>query len=197
MTDHATTTDPVLRAPHTGEEIRAALASVHGKSVRFWNAFNTPAFLAPIGDAWSPAENVRHLTKTMRAVTIGLELPRLLLLFDVFRTMRASRSYDDVRMAYLERLSTGATAGPFTPKKRSAPADPEAERAQIMQYHVAAMESLCWRLARWPESALDRRTMPHPLLGALTVREMLLFVLYHNQHHVETVRKRLAARHGA
>ena len=193
MTDNATTTDPMLRAPHTGEEIRTAFASVHGKSVRFWNAFNTPAFLAPIGEAWSPADNVRHLTKTMRAVTLGLALPRLLLLFDVFRTMRASRSYDDVRTAYLERLSAGATAGPFTPKARPTPTDPEAERAQIMQYHAVAIESLCWRLARWPESALDRRTLPHPLLGALTVREMLLFVLYHNQHHVETVRKRLAA----
>ena len=193
MTDNAPTTDPVLRAPHTGQELRTALQSVHGKSVRFWNAFNTPAFLAPIGAAWSPAENVRHLTKTMRAVTLGLALPRLLLLFDVFHTMRASRSYNEVRTAYLARLSSGATAGPFTPAARPVPSDPEAERAQIMSYHAIAMEALCARLARWPEPALDRRSMPHPVLGALTVREMMLFVLYHNQHHVDTVRKRLAA----
>jgi hypothetical protein len=32
--------------------------------------------------------------------------------------------------------------------------------------------------------------MPHPLLGKLTVREMLLFTLYHNLHHVQNVARR-------
>jgi hypothetical protein len=35
--------------------------------------------------------------------------------------------------------------------------------------------------------------MPHPLIGALTVREMLLFCVFHERHHLKVVRGRLEA----
>jgi hypothetical protein len=45
-------------------------------------------------------------------------------------------------------------------------------------------------LQGWSEQALDRLRLPHPGLGLLTVREMLLFTLYHNAHHVFGVAQR-------
>jgi hypothetical protein len=45
-------------------------------------------------------------------------------------------------------------------------------------------------LGRWGERSLDRLRLPHPALGTLTVREMLLFTLYHNLHHVLVVARR-------
>jgi hypothetical protein len=36
----------------------------------------------------------------------------------------------------------------------------------------------------WSEDDLDNHRLPHPLLGKLTVREMLFFTLYHIQHHM-------------
>jgi hypothetical protein len=48
-------------------------------------------------------------------------------------------------------------------------------------------------LHRSSQSALDRWRLPHPLLGRLTVREMLFFTLCHNRHHLEGVRRKLAA----
>lgn len=194
MTTSATETllEQAQRSPHTGNEISGVLEVVHQRSVRFWNAFNTQAFLSPIGDAWSPSDNVRHLTKTMRAVTLGLRLPRVPLWLDAMRAPCASRSYDEMRVAYVDALTPGVTAGPFTPSTQAPPSDPDAERTRIMAFHAIAVDGLRSRLARWPESALDRRRLPHPLMGSITVREMMLFVLYHNQHHVETVRRRVA-----
>jgi hypothetical protein len=49
-----------------------------------------------------------------------------------------------------------------------------------------AQRSLGWR-----EADLDRYLLPHPLLGKLTLREMLHFTLYHNYHHVQSVATRL------
>ena len=38
--------------------------------------------------------------------------------------------------------------------------------------------------ASLPDTAdLDAVLLPHPLLGKLTVREMLFFTVYHVQHH--------------
>lgn len=43
----------------------------------------------------------------------------------------------------------------------------------------------------WRDADLDRYLLPHPLLGKLTLREMLFFTLYHNYHHVQSVAARL------
>jgi hypothetical protein len=39
---------------------------------------------------------------------------------------------------------------------------------------------------------MDRSAMKHPLIGLLSVREMLLFVIVHERHHLRNVQTRLA-----
>ena len=45
------------------------------------------------------------------------------------------------------------------------------------------------RLGNWSEKDLDKYKLPHPLLGKLTVREMLFFTIYHNEHHLKAMLK--------
>ena len=63
-------------SPYARDEIVAELERVHARGVSFWNALSTRVFFAPIGTAWSPADNVRHLTKSIAAVSAGLRVPR-------------------------------------------------------------------------------------------------------------------------
>lgn len=190
LMDNSASRDPVSS---TAVAIRSALTALHRESVAYWDALDTDTFLAPIGDAWSPADNVRHLTKSMRAITQGLRLPRVVLLVAFGRPSAPSRSYASVREIYWARLARGASAGRFAPRPEVAPMQTDTARAQIMARHAAAVTSLCDAIGRWPESALDALRLPHPLLGRLTVREMLLFTLYHNRHHLENVQRRLAS----
>jgi len=41
------------------------------------------------------------------------------------------------------------------------------------------------------EDDLDRVMLPHPLLGKLTLREMLFFTIYHVEHHLGILRQGL------
>jgi hypothetical protein len=41
---------------------------------------------------------------------------------------------------------------------------------------------------------MDYHVLPHPLLGPLSVREMLFFTVYHNTHHVLNVQRLRAGR---
>jgi hypothetical protein len=169
-------------------EIASALRALHDESVRYWSSFDTPGFFAPIGDAWSPADNVRHLTKTMRAIDRGLNAPRWILWLR-FGRGGVSRSYTEMKDVYLARLARGASAGRFAPGPAQQTSD--AERERIMKFHADAIAALTASVGRWPESALDARRLPHPLLGPITVREMLFFTLYHNRHHLEGVQRRV------
>ncbi len=53
-----------IQEPSAKEEIVRELHALHGQSRAFWDSFSTPEFFSPFGDAWSPADNVRHLLKS-------------------------------------------------------------------------------------------------------------------------------------
>lgn len=178
--------------PLSREAIAEELDTIHAESVRYWSTLSTATFLAPIGEAWSPRENVRHLTRSVRAVTRGLRLPRFVVRLSFGAARRASRSLEEMRGWYLGALTPGFRAAAFAPSRRHTGDDPEGERTRIMAQHAAAIRALREATLRWSERHLDRCRLPHPLLGPLTVREMLLFTLLHNRHHVAGVQRRLA-----
>jgi hypothetical protein len=181
----------ITDSPATRDALVAALDRVHRESIDYWQAYTTADFFAPMGAAWSPADHVRHLTKSMRAVTTGLRWPRLALRVAFGRPRRPSRSYSALRADYRAALARGGQAGKYAPSPLSAAGDsaPDA-RARIMASHAAAVGALGQAADRWSEAALDRYHLPHPFLGPLTIREMLAFMLYHNVHHVHVAERR-------
>ena len=170
--------------------IVSALRQLERDSTAYWNALPLDEFLAPLGTGWSPEENVRHLTTSVNGVARAMRLPRVVprLLFGLART--ASRTFGEMRAAYHQVLRAGGRAGRYAPTRVEITGDREHYRRHLMQRHQKAVADLCSCVLEWDESALDRYRFPHPLLGKLTVREMLLFTLYHNQHHVLVVARR-------
>jgi hypothetical protein len=168
------------------EQIAAALEDQERQSLAYWNAFDETTFFARIGASWSPAETVRHLGKATRAVAKALRMPRIALRFMFGKARRPSMTYDELVSHYRVLLAEGGQAGRFAPSARAS------SREAIMSSFIEANRDLRKEIARWPEKKLDALLLPHPLLGKLTVREMLLFTLYHQRHHIDVVRRHLA-----
>jgi hypothetical protein len=59
------------------------------------------------------------------------------------------------------------------------------QRAALCITLAALVQELCLRLGNFTEEDLDSYCLPHPLLGNLTMREMLYNAIYHVQHHQE------------
>ena len=176
----------------TRDEILARLDSVQREGGAYWSEFDAPAFFAKIGEAWSPAENVRHLVKSIRPVTKALGMPRLVLWTMFGWPRRKSATYDALVERYRGLLAAGGKAGRFAPSPQEEQ-DVHARRAEILGQYADANSALRIAIAKWSDAALDRHQLPHPLLGKLTVREMLMFTLYHQRHHREGVQRRLRA----
>jgi hypothetical protein len=172
-------------------EIIEALETAHEAAVAYWSSFTTPEFFKPIGAHWSPAEHVRHLTRSMAPLLPVLRVPRVALRFAFGAATRPSRSFDQIESLYAKALADGGTSGRFAP-----PPDHTAQdlvrRDAIMDAHSETLRGLTQAMERWTELQLDAHRLPHPLLGKLTVREMMLFTLLHNQHHVAVAERRRA-----
>lgn len=170
-------------------EIIEALENAHEDAVEYWAGFETPEFFSPMGGRWSAAEHVRHLTRAMTPLLPVLRVPRAALRFAFGAATKPSRSYTDIELAYTQALAAGGTAGRFAPPPdRHAP--DVVRRNAIMDAHSETLRGLTQAMERWTEPQLDAHRLPHPLLGKLTVREMMLFTLLHNQHHVVIAEQR-------
>jgi hypothetical protein len=179
--------------PHTRDEIVQAITEVEAEVAAFFASLSPAEFALRVDQAWTPAEHLRHLNTSVAAVAAGLGVPKLLLRLRFGRARAPSGDYPQVMQRYQEALSRGGTAsGKYVPKAEDLPeSEAEARRQQIQARWTEVNRRLREALERWTEHDLDRLRMPHPLLGPLTVREMLLFTLYHNRHHVEAASRRL------
>lgn len=180
--------------PRTRDEIVRALADVEREVAAFFGGLSPEDFVRREGEAWTPAEHLRHLDRSVRAVTRGLEYPRWMLRLRFGRSKQPSRSYDEVRTVYRARLAAGGKSTPefAPPREEIAAGEVEAYRTRLLGRWAEVNARMRTAIERWPEASLDRIGMPHPLLGRLTVREMLFFTLYHDGHHIEGARRRLS-----
>lgn len=123
---------PHMSDPVTKHDLIAAFESLARTGAEFWSGFPPDVFVAPIGEAWSPADNVRHLIKSTKPVGDALKLPRIVpkLLFG--RPSGLSRSFAEIRGIYREALVAGATAGRFAPSGQPAFTDAAAFQAGVV-----------------------------------------------------------------
>jgi hypothetical protein len=180
-------------APTSAEELSHTLGAVHAAGAAYLSTLPDATFFKPQGTAWSPADHVRHLRKSTAPLVLALKLPRWVLALRFGRTDRPSRSFIEIRDAYRQLLAGGAQAGRYAPDPEGTPADSHDRRREIMDAWTTAAVGLQNLMTRWPERALDRHLLPHPLMGLLTIREMLAFTVYHTAHHLRRVADRAAA----
>lgn len=180
-------------SPHSREEIIRDLRQALAQTEATWARSDDTSFFRPLGGGWSPAQNAVHLTQSTRPVATALGLPKWILGLLFGRAGNPSSSYAALRARYQEVLAKGGGAGRFSPRELPPPSEPRPKRARLVADLEAAVATLARRVETWSETDLDLYRLPHPLLGKLTIREMLLFTVQHLAHHGSKVAERLDA----
>ena len=101
------------------------------------------------------------------------------------RLDRSSMGMEALTKKYSDRLAQGVV-----PPDRFTPAPVRAEeRAKMVADGQEALEGMIGALAAWTEADLDAYMCPHPAMGPLTTREMVMFTVLHAEHHTRSVRR--------
>ncbi len=177
--------------PYCKQDLLNELATLRELELNFWLQIAPEQFARPIGQAWSPADTVRHLIKSTVPVTRALKLPRLVLRILFGQSNGTSMPCSNLIERYRVVLAGGGNAGRFSPSPLRVPTNIVGWQRDLMSECQSVVTALARALDTWTERDLDRYRLPHPLLGKLTVREMLFFTLYHYEHHKAIVAGRL------
>ena len=137
-------------------------------------------------ESWSIAENLQHLILSSTPVATSLVVPSMVLWVFGLPKPRQSRSYHQLVNDYQQSLSKGFEAPkeyvPYVGKDKSG----------LLSTWKHMEEKLTRRIDKfWKEEELDKYMVPHPSLGKITMRELLLFTIYHTEHHLKVIEKRV------
>lgn len=171
----------------TKQEIKSRLLLNHTIFSDLVVSLSDKDFLSSTNEKWTAGQQLDHIYRSVNAVKLGLILPKFVLKLAIGKANRPSKDYEALVAKYKLKLQAGGKAvGRFVPKTIM----PE-EKERLKKRLLKAVKRLCKSIDSYDEKQLDYYILPHPLLGKLTVREMLYFTIYHVKHHQEITLKNL------
>lgn len=137
---------------------------------------------------WTPGQHLKHLYTSVKALGQARKVPNLVIQNLYGKAKKPSQSYQGLVDRYLKKISEGGQAtGRFIPDEV-----PCSQKEGILQkFEIELTKLNTWTL-KFSEEQLDKLQLPHPLLGKVTIREMLFFTLHHVSHHQEIIARDLA-----
>jgi hypothetical protein len=169
------------------KQIAHALETNHNDFINYLNQLSEKDFEFAPNDKWSAGQQMQHIVLSVKPLVQVLVLPKGLIrmLFGVAN--RNGRTYDGLVERYNEKLQKGGRAtGRFVPKPVYV-----SQRKAIEMELRNKVKKLVSQISNFSDDDLDKLILPHPLLGKITIREMLYFTVYHVSHHKRITERNL------
>ena len=158
-----------------------------GSALAAWYT-NKPTEVLETGPdgAWTAGQHLLHMIKSTKPLAVGSGYPRLLLRLKFGKVKAPSLGYEELVKKYTDAIADGGQAtGVYVPRIVK-----NEEREVLVKRFKSEMNTLVNNVHKWSEKNLDNTAVPHPLIGKLTFREMLYFIIYHMKHHRKTLEER-------
>ena len=157
------------------QTIKNQLYENHNSFISYLETLTEEEFLNSKNDKCTVGQQLEHIYLGVKPVRQIFSLPKFLLKLIWGQANRKSKSYEDLVKKYLQKLENGGRAtGRFIPKTESI------EKGNKLKVDLKnEVVKLTTKLDKLTEDEFDKYILPHPLLGKLTMREMLYFTIYH------------------
>ncbi len=178
-------TDAILAHVHTIPRLQEELQTAHE---RLWAtvmacAPERAAMAAP--GKWNALQHMVHIHLGVKAMAAYLALPKAIITEKFGKLDRPSMDMAALSKKYYDRLGQGVV-----PPDRFVPPPMDAvERARMIEEGRDHVRALSQALAAWREEDLEAHMCPHPAMGPLTAREMVMFTVLHAEHHTRSIER--------
>lgn len=130
---------------------------------------------------WTTGQQTLHLLQSIKPLNDALSMPKFLLQFKFGKANRAFRNYDAIVKRYQERLveAKGKTYKGSQNMKVPTLADKQYLLNRLQTEH----KKLQYKTRRISDRNLDLLVLPHPLMGKMPIREIIMWTACHAAHH--------------
>ena len=136
---------------------------------------------------WTSGQQALHLLKSIKPLNDILSMPRFLFKYAFGITNRELRDYDTIVKRYRERLEIYNNTNPKHSKKLRIP-KLEDKNYLLTRLQVES-KKLQYKTRRISDRNLDTLVLPHPVMGKMPIREILMWTAYHVEHHTKQLQE--------
>ncbi len=138
-------------------------------------------------EKWTTGQHVLHLVNSIKLLNKALSYPKFILKYKFGVSNRETRSYNVVANKYLEKLIKHQDKSKAFNSRLKKPT--LSERKKLLATLQVQKKKLQNKTNKWKDSQLDTLLIPHPLMGKMTVREIIMWTAHHTEHHTNTLKE--------
>lgn len=136
---------------------------------------------------WTTGQQALHLLQSIKPINFALTLPKFILKYKYGKSNREVRDYDAVIKRYQERLIDAQ--GMTFKGSRNMKIPKSSDKKYILNRLTVECKKLQYKTNKWQDKDLDNLILPHPLMGKMPIREILMWTSYHIEHHTKTLQE--------
>jgi hypothetical protein len=137
-------------------------------------------------DKWTAGQHVIHLVQSSKALCGALMLPNFILKWRFGKNIRQPRTYDEVINKYNEKLSK--TTGLVFEGSSNMPESKESDMQKWFKNLSILNDKINAITLKISDKNFDEILIPHPLMGKMTLREILMWNAHHTEHHLQVLK---------
>ena len=136
---------------------------------------------------WTLGQHVMHLVNSLQLLNNALSYPKFILKYKFGTSNRPSRDYETVAKRYRDKLAENQERARNFNQNLKKPTLREKDR--LLTRFQIQQKKLQYKTRKISDKNLDTLLVPHPLMGKMTIREIIMWTAYHTEHHTETLQK--------
>jgi len=135
-------------------------------------------------EKWTSGQQVLHLLQSIKPLNNALSLPTFVLRYKFGKANRDVRDYQTVVTRYQERLKD-VPKGKLSPYSKDMKVPTIKEKKYLINRLKVESKKLQYKTKKLSDKNLDTVILPHPLMGKMPVREIIMWTAYHTEHHTK------------
>ncbi|TXD45928.1 DinB family protein [Polaribacter sp. IC073] len=130
---------------------------------------------------WTTGQQIQHLADSLQLLNNALSYPRFFLKYKFGLCNRATRDYETVARNYQQKLEENKDIAALFNSKLKKPILKNRER--LINRLQIQNKKLQYKVRKISDLNLDTLVIPHPLMGKMTLREIIMWTVHHTEHH--------------
>ena len=135
---------------------------------------------------WTTGQHILHLIDALKKINRALSYPKFILKKKFGIANREVRSYEAVAKKYQEKLIQYQDKAATYNKGMKVPL--LEEKKELLNLFQIQHKKLQYKVNKWKDKHLDTVIIPHPLMGKMPVRELVMWTAHHTAHHRKTLK---------
>lgn len=137
---------------------------------------------------WTTGQHVMHLVQSAKPLNRAMGMPMFLLRYKFGKANRPPRTYEVVKNKYRTKLAAaGEVLSPFS---KNMPETPAESKQSIIELLKNEKDKFLKKISRVSEKNMDKYLIPHPLLGRMLIREIIMWNAVHVEHYLEILQEK-------